>query len=148
MKKIIFVIITILLASFVLAQEIPSAEQVFTEETFLQEIQNTYNQQRHSAPEFFINLFGNERVNIYMNGIDIHVVMVDGEMTDLGTGEITDQTMNVYVSKETTEQIMREELSLKQALDTGLIRYEGVGFGKKIKFGAVKVLYKVVSWFS
>ncbi|MCK4589371.1 MAG: hypothetical protein KAT77_02940 [Nanoarchaeota archaeon] len=147
MKKIIPILIIILLATLVFA-EVPTPEQIFTEEEMLRQIQNEYNQQRHNAPPFIINLFGDERINVYMNGYTAYLITVDGEMIDVSTGELQDQTMNVYVSKETVQKIMNEELEMKDALDKSLIKYQGVGAGKKVKFGAVKMLYRVYSWFT
>ena len=147
MRKLIFVLMVILLAGAVFAQGVPDIE-VFTQESFLEEIQENYNAQRGNAPEFFLNVFGNEKMNIYLGDIPVHAVMVDGEMTDVGTGELDDSTMNVYTDEETVTALMKEELSLKEALNDGLITYEGVGFGSKVKFGFVKAVYTVYSWFS
>lgn len=147
MKKLIGIIMLILLSGMVLAEDIPSVTEVFSED-FLQEIKESYNAQRGNAPQFLVNTFGNERINLYVNGIVVYAVMVDGEMTEVGEGELDDQTMNVFASKETVEKLMREEIGIKEALDSGLIEYEGVGFGSKIKFGFVKAIYKVYSIFS
>lgn len=135
------------MSALVFAQ-VPTPEQIFTEENMLKEIQAQYNQQRQNAPEFLTNLFSNEKINVYMNGYTAHLITVNGEMIDVGTGELEDQTMDIHVSKETVQKIMEGELDMKEALDQGLITYQGVGFGKKVKFGAVKVVYKVFSWFT
>ena len=98
MKKLISILMMILLAAFVLAQ-VPTPEQVFTEESMLKEIQAQYNQQRQNVPEFLINLFGNEKINVYMNGYTAHLITVNGEMTDASTGGLEGQTMDIHVYK-------------------------------------------------
>jgi len=137
----------VLLAGAVFAQDIPDIE-VFTQESFLEEVQQSYNSQRGNAPEFLLNLFGNERMNIYIDDIALHAIMIDGEMTDVGTGELEDNTLNVYTDEETVTALMKEEIGMKEALDSKKITYEGDGFGSTVKFGFVKVIYKVYSWFS
>ena len=137
----------VILAGTVFAQGVPSVE-LFSEENFLEDIQKNYNAQRGDAPEFLSNLFGNERMNIYIDEIVLNVVMVDGTMLDVGTGELDDPTMNVYTDEETVTALTKEELSMKDALDSKKITYEGVGFGSSVKFGFVKVAYKIYSWFS
>lgn len=142
------ILMIILLPSFVLAQETPTVKDVLTEDKFLKEIQKSYNEQKSDAPEFLLNLFGNERMNIYIDDITLHIIMVDGKMTEIDTKGLDDRTMDIHLSQETVKQILNQEIELKQALDQGLIKYQGVGFGSKIKFGAVKVLYKIISWFN
>ncbi|NYZ61130.1 hypothetical protein H0O01_05545 [Candidatus Micrarchaeota archaeon] len=79
--------------------------------------------------------FGNEKVNFYVEGFgDYFVVFADGEVVEAGEGELPDRTMNVYTDENTLYGLYYGEITPMEALKTGRLRYEGVGFFEGFKF--------------
>lgn len=90
------------------------------------------------------NIFGNERINLYVDGeIRGHLITENSTIIDSGKDELQDQTMNVYISKETLEEIREEKTTFAEALKEGKIRYEGVGFINSLKFMILGFLSKI-----
>jgi len=106
--------------------------------------------QGQEMPGLFRSLFGDERVNLFVDGVEIHVVTENGVVVTNGLGHISDPTMRVYASGDVLDEIASSENKIgeiQSALDRGEIRYEMVGVGKKVKMALVEVGLRVVSWF-
>ena len=91
------------------------------------------------------DIFGNERMNIYILGMgEYYVVVNEGEIVEEGEGELPDQTMNVYTDVHTVQMLESKKISPLGAIKKDLIIYEGVGFVEGIKFWIADFL---VDWF-
>lgn len=142
LTKIIFLLGIVLLSSLAFAQ---------TEEEFMQQIE----QQRDELigaklPGPVSMLFGNERLNIYIDDVKVGVVTKGGKVQNFDFQKLENPTVNVYTDKETVESILQSEDPIKrgqQALDNKEITYEAVGAGKKIKFFFVGIAAKIAGWF-
>jgi len=75
----------------------------------------------------------------------------DAKVTGLEKGEIADPTIKAYTTEATVRSILASSTpvtAFEQALETGTIRFEGVGFGNTIKLGVMKVGLKLVGLFT
>jgi hypothetical protein len=75
----------------------------------------------------------------------------DARVTSLEKGEIADPTIKAYTTEATVRSILASSTpvtAFEEALETGTIRFEGVGFGNTIKLGLMKVGLKLVGLFS
>lgn len=119
------------------AVEIPSldnlsAEDIEQYETVIREFYSMAIQQYGDLLGGFI---GNERMNIYIEGLDspVYAVTENNELKDMGAGELDDHTMNVYSDIGTLAEIAMGETAPLDALKDGRIRFEGVGFMSALK---------------
>jgi hypothetical protein len=75
----------------------------------------------------------------------------DARVTSLEKGEIADPTIKAYTTEATVRSILASSTpvtAFEKALETGTIRFEGVGLGNTIKLGLMKVGLKLVGLFS
>jgi len=78
---------------------------------------------------------GNERVNLYVEGMgDYNVVFEGGMVSEASDGLRADPTMNVYTDIDTVYGVYYGEITPIEALKTRKVRYEGVGFLEGFKF--------------
>ncbi len=94
-------------------------------------------------------VLGNQRVNFYVDGeVGGHLIVENGNVVGGGEDKLKDQTMNVYITEGTIEEVLKGELTLTEALNEGKIKYEGVGLFNSIKLGVVNLVYRMYSFFS
>lgn len=101
-------------------------------------------------------LFGNERVNLYVTleegeSVVIGIISENKKVVSFEEGELTDPTLNAYVTEEILTEIIDSDDSLQtfqEALEENEISYEAVGFSNKMKFGVSRFFFKIVNWFS
>jgi hypothetical protein len=75
----------------------------------------------------------------------------DAKVTGLEKGEIADPTIKAFTTEATVRSILASSTpvtAFEQALETGAIHFEGVGFGNTIKLGLMKVGLKLVGLFT
>ncbi len=133
-------ILTLLAAISVL---LVSAETIPKE--FINEFVDEYNKNIDQAPKTFKNMFGNERINMYIDDQLFYGFRTkDGKIVETFENGTEEPTMNIYVTQEALEEMATGQLEPGEALKQGKIRYEGVGFFKKIKYGILKI---VSGWF-
>lgn len=78
---------------------------------------------------------GNERMNLYVEGMgEYNMAFQNGAVTDASDGLRPDPTMNVYTDMDTMYGIYYGEITPAYALQSGRVRYEGVGFFEGFKF--------------
>jgi hypothetical protein len=64
-------------------------------------------------------------MNLYVDGeIKGHLVTQDNKAVSSGEDELQDQTMNVYISEETVEEILDGKITFMEALEQGKIKYK------------------------
>jgi uncharacterized membrane protein len=140
MKRLMFLMLLVIMSSFAYAQaEVLVEVKAMSEEYKGQEI-----------PGPIKLIFGNERINVYIDEIKVSVVTADGVVKKFQEGHLHDPTMNVYTSEATVKRIMHAQdfkAEAKKAYDNKEITYEGVGAGKKVKLFFVKIAAKIASWF-
>lgn len=152
-KTICLLIISILLAAFLHAQE-EIEQPIAGEEDFFPQIESALKPYVGKELGAAGALYGNEVVNAYtMDGKEIgYVITSDGVFTDLGSGTREAATMNIYVEDgDTINSIMEAEDPLDKFYEfkgEGKIKVEPVGFGKKVKFFFTNIIGRVVSWFT
>ena len=100
----------------------------------------TYNDNLNKAPSFVKNTFGNERINVYIDGQNfVGLVGQNGKITEYKKGGIDKPTMKLYTTSDTIGHLVNNEKSLLDVVKDKSIQYEGVGFAKKVKFGFIKI---------
>ncbi|MFA5381553.1 MAG: hypothetical protein WC356_00135 [Candidatus Micrarchaeia archaeon] len=146
MKKIISFIFCFLMV-FAFASEITGKD--ITQE-HLNMFKQEYNKNINQVPEIAINLFGNEKMNLYVKDYEnkpIFIIMEKGNMENIGFGELKDKTMNVYTDEDTIKKIANNEITFAEALQYNKIRYEGIGIINSIKTGIANIGITIWSWF-
>ena len=108
----------------------------------------TINNNIDQIPDIFVSLFGNERMSVYVDDLTYAVVTENNKLVSVSMGEAKDKTMNVYVSRDTLHKIVQGDLDPVDALNQGLIRYEGVGFVNSVKWTLINVVAGIVGFFA
>lgn len=114
-----------------------------------------YNQNVGGIP-FIKSLIGEERINCEIS-LDDETMLTIGIKTDkdakvisLEKGEISDPTVNAYTTEDAVRNIMNSEdpvSAFQDALNTGKIKFEGVGLGNKIKLRTMDIAIKLYGFF-
>ncbi len=106
----------------------------------LEKLVEAYNQNLEKVPGFVKNIFGNERINLYIDGeIFVGLSGKKGEIVEYEKGGIIKPTMNIYTTGDTIDKLIDGNTTLLDAVKDKSINYEGVGFFGKIKFGVIKI---------
>lgn len=104
-----------------------------------------YNENLDKVPGFVKKNFGNERINLYVDGEKfVGLVGQNGTIKEYSRGGVEKPTLNVYTTGETIDQLLDGEKGILETIKDKSIRYEGVGFGGKIKFGIIKFLQGIL----
>ncbi len=117
----------------------------------LEEQVDIYNQNVVGIP-FITRLLGEERINCEIS-LDNGTMLTIGIKTDenakvisLEKGEISDPTVNAYTTEKSVRNIMNSGdpvSAFQDALNSGEIKFEGVGLGNKIKVGVMSAAIKL-----
>jgi len=107
-------------------------------------------------PAIFKSMFGNERMNLYITTnnhrtLKIGVITEDMNISTFQIGEIEDPTINVLLTETTARNIMYADNpvdAFNNALKRGEIVYEAIGFIKKLKFGSIGILTRIIDTLS
>ena len=101
-------------------------------------------------PDYILGIFGNEKINIYIEGMPepAFIVLSEGEIIEIGMGEYEGKTMNVYTDLSTIDDLAKDRTDFVSALEKGRITYEGVGLLNSLKFGVQKIFFDILSVFS
>lgn len=87
-------------------------------------------------------LVANERVNLYVEGMgEFHATLENGVVVDVGEGPGPNPTMNVYTDEQTAKMLYYGDMEPVEALNRGLVAYEGVGFFEGFKFWATGFMF-------
>ena len=106
----------------------------------LEEMKESFNSNQADVPAIVLTLFGNEKINIYLeNELIMGVAMEDGKITDINTEGLEDPTVEIYMTEEFMAQLNSGQMNFEDALASGDLSYNGVGFFNKIKFGLLKI---------
>jgi hypothetical protein len=117
---------------------------------------DVYNQNVEDIP-FITSLVGEERIHaeVAMNDGSVLTVGIttdkDAKVTSFEKGGISDPTIKAYTDENTVLSILSAGdpiAAFQDALNSGAIRFEGVGMGDKIKVGLMKVGLKLAGLFS
>jgi len=104
-----------------------------------------YNREVAGTSGIVDKIFGNERINIYLDDdLAFGVVTSDGKIIEENETGIEEPTLNVYIKSEDLQDLINGRLTIEDALRSGKIKYQGAGFFAKVKFG---VIHFFQSWF-
>ncbi len=95
------------------------------------------------------NLFGNERINVYIEDMEtlFHIITSQGRVQTAEIGELPDQTLNFYTDTETIDLVSAGEIGIMDALEEGRMKYEGVGVVNALKIGLANTLFGIFTFF-
>ncbi len=106
----------------------------------VEELVKTYNVNLENVPGFVKSTFGNERIDVYIDGEQfVGLVGENGNITEYKKGGVDKPTMKIHTTSETIGHLIEGEKTLLEAVKDKSIQYEGVGFINKIKFGFIKI---------
>jgi hypothetical protein len=114
-----------------------------------------YNQNVDEIP-FVKSLIGEERINceIYLDDETMLTIGIktdeDAKVISLEKGEISDPTVKAYTTENTVCNIMNSKdpvSAFQDALNSGKIKFEGVGLGNKIKLRTMDIAIKLYGFF-
>jgi hypothetical protein len=112
---------------------------------------DVYNQNVEDIP-VIRSFIGEERIhaNISLNDGGVLILGIttdkDAKVVGFEKGEISDPTIRAYTNENTVRAIINSGdpiSAFQDALNTGAIRFEGVGLGNKIKVGVMKAALKI-----
>jgi hypothetical protein len=87
-------------------------------------------------------VFTNERLNIRTKeGDSGYLVTQQGELMDYGNGLLDDPTATIYTDRKTISLVSSGELSLGEALSSGLVEIEGEGMWNGIRFWFYNMMF-------
>ena len=121
MKKFLAIIVLLLMLPIALA----------TTEDFLAEVETGT-----ELPGPLANIFGNERINVYVGDSTIGIVTNDGSILSANDSEIADSTIRFYIPEDLFNQLTAEDgeiRELAQAVRDGTVTYEADGFVRRVK---------------
>lgn len=152
LAKISFVFILSLLLPLALA-ELPVDFSAINQEQvdlLAEEYQNV------EMPGSLGKLFGNVRINTYLalnNGqqLVLGIATENKMLSTVQLQEIDNPSLRIDVTEATLREILESQNPLpllKKALDDGKIKYTGVGFKNKLKFGGLAAFLTIAGWFT
>ncbi|MBN1385556.1 hypothetical protein JW968_01100 [Candidatus Woesearchaeota archaeon] len=107
----------------------------------LEEIKQLYNNNLGQIPGF-AKLFADERINLQiMDDGSFFILTQDGLIIDIIPEPSPDPTMLIFTDANTVNSLLSKEMGIEEALEQGLISYEGATFKNKIKVAIVDFIY-------
>jgi hypothetical protein len=116
---------------------------------------DVYNENVGDIP-LITSLIGEERIHaeISLNDGTALIIAIttngDAKVVGFEKGEISDPTIKANTTENTVRTIMNSGdpvSAFQDALNSGAIRYEGVGLGGKIQIGVMKIALKIAGFF-
>jgi hypothetical protein len=153
------VLLIALLLATTLTGLFPSAWGANGGEALFEELKpmvEVYNQNVEKIP-MLQTFIGAERIRaeIALNGGSALIIGIttdnDAKVTDLVLGEVTNPTIKAYTDENTVRSILASSdpvTAFENALETGAIRFEGVGFENKLRIGIMKLGLKILGFFT
>jgi hypothetical protein len=154
MKKIIFMLMIVMIASFAFADNEISP---VTGEILMDNIDLIAKDiEGQELPSFIQLIAKNQKVNGYItlyNGeiATLNIIIEQGVITKFQKGESEESTLEVRTNEKTITKIISSEnpgLELKKAMDDGNINYRAIGITNQIKVGVLNIVYKIFNWFT
>lgn len=117
-------------------------------------IKEQFNLNLDQVPRFVKSMFGNERMNIFINTgegeREFYVVTKKGSILELKEGSLDDPSLDMWSDQETIDRISESEnptTELRSALKSKEIRYETHAVPTKIRMGLARFSFGVYSFF-
>jgi len=104
-----------------------------------------YNQEVAGKSGIIDKIFGNERINLYLDEeLAFGVVTSNGRIIDQNEKGVESPTLDVFIKSDDLQDLISNRLTIEEALRSGKIEYHGVSIFAKVKFG---VIHLFQSWF-
>jgi hypothetical protein len=114
-----------------------------------------YNQNVGEIP-FIARLMSEERIKSEISLDDGNMLTIgiktdkDAKVISLEKGDISDPTINAYTTENTVRSIMNSDdpvSAFQEAINSGKIKFEGVGLGNKIKVRTMDIAIRLYGFF-
>lgn len=104
----------------------------------LEELKIKYNQNIGEAPWIARTVIGNERINTYLtlnsgNKIILGGITNKARILQAQIGEISNPTLNIYITEKTIQRLTKKEVTLEQAIKSKEITYKSLRIRTSIK---------------
>jgi hypothetical protein len=124
--------------------------------TLMVEKKNWYNNNTHLVPGFIKNLVGNARINLDVEMKDgsvmkVYIVTENTYITEFEKGTLNDATAKAKTNEEVVRRIVASDNPVQEvqnAMKSGEISYNGVGFVENLKVEIVKVIVRIYFFIS
>ncbi|MFH1247232.1 MAG: hypothetical protein V1644_02515, partial [Candidatus Micrarchaeota archaeon] len=104
-----------------------------------------YNKNAVKIPPIVTILFGNERINIYVdNALFYGFVTKESRIVTSSEIGVQNPTINIYLSSGTLNDVVNGKIKVTTALQNKLITYKGAGFVDNVKFSILKLAQSVI----
>lgn len=128
------------LSSILLMSGIAYAHEIDLNQLDIDKLVSSYNDNLQKVPGFAKKLFGNERINLYVDGkLFVGLAGQNSKIVEYKKGGLDKPTMKIFTTGETISDLTDGQKTLLDAVKDKSIQYQGVGFGNKMKFGFVKI---------
>lgn len=135
--------ITLGMISVLILASIGYAHEIDLSTFNIEDLVKAYNNNLDKVPGFAKKIFGNEKINVYIDGeIFAGFAGEGGKITEYKKEGIEKPTLRIYTTSETIGHLVAGEKTLLEAVKDKSITYEGVGFFSKIKFGFIKIFQR------
>ncbi len=110
----------------------------------LEELKTIYNQNIGKVPWIVKKIIGNERINLYLTTKAGETIILGGitesaRIIQVQLGKTENPTLNIYVTEEAVNKIKNKEITIEQALENKLVRYESQRVRTSIKIWLVNL---------
>ena len=112
----------------------------------LETIEQEYNDNPSTIPSLAISLFGDDTINVYLDGgYSFFVVFEEGKAVAAGEGIVDNADIEVRIRDTVFQALNEGSFQTKEALQNGDIEYKGLTFLKKIQLGIISSIYNIAS---
>ncbi len=118
-------------------------------ESYLGSVNLTELQEENKAVSFLVKTFGNEKVvlNLESENISVLIDIQDGKIVNISK-DVTGGTLELDIKNATVlMDVFEGKKDPRDLLDSGDIDYKGLTTKNKIKYGFLKFIYKIYSFF-
>ncbi len=139
MKLLIGAIASIFILSFAIGASAPGVYKLD-----IDDLVTKYNDNIASIPGPLKGIFGNERINVYVDGkILVGLVGVNGTIVEHKQDGIEKPTMKIMTDSDTIGKIISNQKTFADAIRDKSITYSGVGFGNSVKFAFIRIIQNI-----
>lgn len=100
-------------------------------------------------PSLASKILGNQKIVFNINGEEawfVSLVVEDGKVTEFVEDKLENPTMNLYLDEDLISEIAESQdpiILIKESVDRGMIRIEGVGLKNKIRASLISLFIKL-----
>ena len=134
-KRVLLVLVLLFFSLYIVQAETDDSSRNVVDEINVSEFVSVYNQDIAGSSDMIDKIFGNERINFYLDReLSFGIITLRGKIIEQNEEGIESPTLNVYMKSEDLRELIDGKLSIEDVLTSGKIEYKGVGIIKRVKF--------------